>query len=126
MCLVFGDGIMGSQCRGITKSGTQCKMTGVFPNGYCRLHQSQYSVEIEQDTETNSTVEADEIMSSREDTEKTDEPAGSGDDNPLADQGESIQKKEPECGCYSKLGTLVCTILFFAALFQLLKKLIKK
>lgn len=40
---------MSSQCKGTTKSGTPCKMTIVLPNGYCRLHQEQYVVEIKED-----------------------------------------------------------------------------
>lgn len=104
---------MGSQCKGITKSGTQCKMTGVFPNGYCRLHQSQCTVEIEQDTEKSDTVAADETMSC-------------GDDNPPIDQKESIQSNDRTCRCFITRGTIVCTFLIFAALFLFSKKLINK
>ncbi|MBN1600891.1 MAG: hypothetical protein JW915_04735 [Chitinispirillaceae bacterium] len=116
---------MGSQCKGITKSGTQCKMTGVFPNGYCRLHQSQYTVEIEQDTEKSDTVAADEKISSKADT--TNETISCGGDNQSTDRTESLQKNDKSgCGCFIKLGTIVCTFLFFAALFQLSKKMINK
>jgi hypothetical protein len=41
---------MSSQCKGTTKSGTQCKVTIVLPNGYCRIHQDQYIVEKKEDT----------------------------------------------------------------------------
>lgn len=36
---------MAQQCRGITKSGQQCKMTGSFENGYCFRHKEQADVE---------------------------------------------------------------------------------
>jgi len=32
---------MAEQCRGITKSGQQCKITGIFDNGYCFRHKDQ-------------------------------------------------------------------------------------
>jgi len=32
---------MTQQCRGMTKSGEQCKMTRTLPNGYCFRHQNQ-------------------------------------------------------------------------------------
>jgi hypothetical protein len=41
---------MSSQCKGTTKSGTQCKVTIVLPNGYCRIHQDQYVVDKKEDT----------------------------------------------------------------------------
>lgn len=41
---------MSSQCKGTTKSGSPCKITIVLPNGYCRVHQDQYVIEIKQDT----------------------------------------------------------------------------
>ncbi|HEX2957801.1 MAG TPA: DUF5763 domain-containing protein [Chitinispirillaceae bacterium] len=47
---------MSSQCKGITKSGTPCKMTIVLPNGYCRLHQGQYIVEKQEDTKESAPV----------------------------------------------------------------------
>jgi hypothetical protein len=43
---------MGSPCKGITKSGTPCKITITFANGYCRLHQDQYVAELPPDTES--------------------------------------------------------------------------
>lgn len=126
ICLVFGDGIMGSQCKGITKSGTQCKMTGVFPNGYCRLHQSQYSVEIEQDTEKTDNVETAEKISSEADTVEPDATICGKNDSPSKDREETMQRNDTPCGCLVKLGTVVCAFLFFAALFQLSKRLFKK
>jgi hypothetical protein len=32
---------MSDQCKGKTKSGTPCKLTGNLIDGYCRLHQDQ-------------------------------------------------------------------------------------
>lgn len=33
---------MSERCKGITKSGTQCKITGNLLNGYCTIHRDQF------------------------------------------------------------------------------------
>ena len=36
---------MNQQCRGITRNGEQCKLTGNFADGYCHLHRKQKAPE---------------------------------------------------------------------------------
>jgi hypothetical protein len=38
---------MNQQCRGTTRSGEQCKLTGNFIDGYCHLHRKQKAPERE-------------------------------------------------------------------------------
>ncbi len=50
---------MSSQCKGTTKSGSPCKITIVLPNGYCRVHQDQYIVEIKENTKDVETIQSE-------------------------------------------------------------------
>jgi hypothetical protein len=113
--LFRGAGIMGSQCKGVTKSGAQCKMTGVFPNGFCRVHQNQYTIENKSDTENKSSENID--------TFKTN---SNQQNEPPANHHRYFTKRKISSHRIP-IGTkfILCTIILITVFSWLSKKLIK-
>ena len=102
---------MSEQCKGITKSGLQCKMTATFPNGYCRIHTDQCS---------QSTADKPFVLSESAEPEKINDSPQT-DSKPAPEEASSFDTKSSK-----KLSHLLSAIIVGTLIFILLVLTIRR